>query len=68
MIGEESLKRVNRAKSSDHGHGHNYGYNHGHGNGGSPVHARKPIGEVHLKVHALVFPGSYDNCSLSVPE
>ncbi|XP_078155381.1 oxysterol-binding protein-related protein 1B-like isoform X4 [Carex rostrata] len=53
VIGEESLKRVNRAKSSDHGHGHNYGYNHGHGNGGSPVHARKPIGEVHLKVSQI---------------
>ncbi|KAJ4815213.1 OSBP(oxysterol binding protein)-related protein 1C [Rhynchospora pubera] len=55
VIGEESLKRINRAKNSDHGHayGHNHVHNHGHGNGGSPVHARKAIGEVHLKVSQI---------------
>jgi oxysterol-binding protein 1 len=64
VIGEESLKRVNRAKGGDHGHGNNHGYGYSHGNGGSPVHARKAFGEVHLKVCSLVVPGSYDICSL----
>lgn len=59
VIGEESHKRINRGKSNDHGHGH--GHNHSHGNGLSPLHARKAIGEVHLKVCAFLLPGSYDN-------
>jgi hypothetical protein len=66
VIGEESLKRVNRAKGGDHGHGNNHAYGYSHSNGGSPVHARKAIGEVHLKVRSFVVPGSYYICSLIV--
>ncbi|KAJ3672929.1 hypothetical protein LUZ60_006303 [Juncus effusus] len=50
VIGEQSARRVNRARINN---GYAHGHGHSNSHGGSPNHARKPIGEVHLKVSQI---------------
>ncbi|EPS64858.1 hypothetical protein M569_09919, partial [Genlisea aurea] len=46
VIGDESIRRISRQHSNHHHH-------HKNGNSGSTAKARKPVGEVHLKVSSI---------------